>query len=395
MLAKIKTLSKETILLIEDNAENVEFMVDYLLTPNGYNPIVASDGRQGLEMALTTNPDLIILDFKLPGMSGIQVLEALRENQVDIPVIFITAYGSEEDIVSCFRLGIKDYFRKPFDIERMLATIEQVLSEDRQQKQQIAQRRELEEYVKELGTLYGSSLERVLNRIVEIAVALTGAEEGYLLLVDRQTDELYMRSALNLGERFAREFRIRIQDSITGRVVQTGEPVMYNGLDDADRFKVKTGYLVKALINVPLRSNDKVIGVLGIDNRLSPNTFGRADQDLLCLLAEHADHGHRERQPLRTDSQRPCSTGQRVPGYARCSTRSERHNGHGAHCTPGAPVCAAHGTRGSGLDRADDAYRQIEPISGHSARELDAVRLYCSADRKQDVAPPLGHRKHW
>lgn len=263
-------------------------MVDYLLAPNGYVPIVASDGQQGLKMALAENPDLIILDFKLPGMSGIQVLEALREKRVDIPVIFITAYGSEDDIVSCFRLGIKDYFRKPFDIERMLATVEQVLAENKQQKQQTAQQRELEEYIKELGTLYGSSLERVLNRIVEIAVALTGAEEGYLLLVDRQTDELYMRSALNLGERFAREFRIRIQDSITGRVVQTGEPVMYNSLDETDRFKVKTGYLVKALINVPLCSNDKVIGVLGIDNRLSPEAFTRVDQDLLCLLAEHA-----------------------------------------------------------------------------------------------------------
>jgi signal transduction histidine kinase/GAF domain-containing protein/ActR/RegA family two-component response regulator len=281
-------LSKETILLIEDNAENTEFMVDYLLTPNGYAPIVASDGRQGLEMALTEKPDLIILDFKLPGMSGIQILETLRERQVDIPVIFITAYGSEEDIVSCFRLGIKDYFRKPFDIERMLETVEKVLSENRQQKLQTAQHRELEEYIKELGTLYGSSLERVLNRIVEIAVALTGAEEGYLLLVDRQTDELYMRSALNLGERFAREFRIRIQDSITGRVVQTGEPVLYSSLDGTDRFKVKTGYLVKALINVPLRSTDRVIGVLGIDNRITPKAFTHADQELLCLLAEHA-----------------------------------------------------------------------------------------------------------
>ena len=281
-------MSKETILLIEDNAENTEFMVDYLLAPNGYMPIVASDGQQGLKMALAENPDLIILDFKLPGMSGIQVLEALREKRVDIPVIFITAYGSEDDIVSCFRLGIKDYFRKPFDTERMLATVEQVLAENKQQKQQTAQQRELEEYIKELGTLYGSSLERVLNRVVEIAVALTGAEEGYLLLVDRRTDELYMRSALNLGERFAREFRIRIQDSITGRVVQTGEPVMYNSLDETDRFKVKTGYLVKALINVPLCSNDKVIGVLGIDNRLSPKAFTRADRDLLCLLAEHA-----------------------------------------------------------------------------------------------------------
>jgi PAS domain S-box-containing protein len=278
----------ETILLIDDDAQNTEFMVDYVLVPYGYSPVVAADGREGLDLALARQPDLVILDFKLPGMSGLDVLRALRERQADIPVIFTTAYGSEDDIVSCFRLGVKDYFRKPFDVDKMLATIERLLSEKKAQEQQTAQQRELEAYIKELGTLYGSSLERVLNRIVEIATAICGAEEGYLLLVDKQTDELYMRSALNLGERFAREFRIKIRDSIAGRVVRTCEPVRYNYLDESDRFKVKTGYLVKALINVPLCSQGKPLGVLGVNNRLSTKTFSQADQDILALLAEHA-----------------------------------------------------------------------------------------------------------
>jgi signal transduction histidine kinase/CheY-like chemotaxis protein len=278
----------ETILLVEDNQENREFMVDYVLAPNGYQSLMATNGQQGLDMALTHSPDLIILDFKLPELSGIDVLSALRERQVDIPVIFITAYGSEEDIVSGFRLGIKDYFRKPFDIDRMLTTIRDVLNEKQEQEQQSSQQRDLEQYIKELGTLYGSGQEHILNRTVEIATAITGAEEGYLLLVDSQTDELYMRSALNLGERFAREFRIKIKDSIAGRVVRTGEPVCFNYLDESDRFKVKTGYLVKALINVPLRSHGKTIGVLGVNNQLAPKTFAQADQDILVLLAEHA-----------------------------------------------------------------------------------------------------------
>jgi len=281
-------VSGETILVVDDNLENTRFMVDYLLTPSGYAPMVATDGRHGLETALAKRPDLIILDFRLPEMSGIEVLRALREKQCDIPIIFLTAYGSEEDIVTCFRLGVKDYFSKPFDVQQMLATIERVLGERRQQEQQVLRQRELEEYIKELGTLYGSSVERVLNRTVEAAVAITGAEEGYLLLVDKDTDELYMRSALNLGERFATGFRLRMDDSIAGRVVRTGEPVRHNYLDDFDRFKVKTDYLVKALLNVPLCAKEKVIGVLGVDNKHSAKTFSRSDQDLLSSLGEHA-----------------------------------------------------------------------------------------------------------
>jgi PAS domain S-box-containing protein len=273
---------------VDDKQEIVNFCDEYLLRPNGYVPIVASNGHQGVEIALTENPDLMILDFKLPGLSGLQVLQALRERQVHIPVIFITAYGSEEEIVTAFRLGVKDYFRKPFNPKEMLDAIERILIDTKEQKQQTRQQRELGKYVKELGTLYGSSVERVLNRIVDAAVAVTDGEEGYLLLVDEQTNELYIRSALNLGESFARGFRLRVGDGIAGRVVRDGQSVRYNNIDDTNRFKVKTGYLVKSLINVPLRIQDKTIGVLGVDNQRSARNFTRTDQELLTVLAEHA-----------------------------------------------------------------------------------------------------------
>ena len=102
----------------------------------------------------------------------------------------------------------------------------------------------------------------VRTRIVEAAVAIADAEEGYLLLVDEQTNELYIRSALNLGESLARGFRQRVGDGISGRVVRDGQSVMYNNIDDTNRFKLKTGYLVKALINVPLYTKDKIIRIV-------------------------------------------------------------------------------------------------------------------------------------
>jgi PAS domain S-box-containing protein len=278
----------ETILVVDDKLESLEFITEYLLRPNGYAPLVAADGREGLQTALAERPDLMILDLKMPGMSGLEVLRALREKQADIPVILMTAYGSEDDIVTAFRLGAKDYLSKPFRIEEMLAAIERVLSERRQQEERAHLQRELEDRVKELTSLYGTNVERVLNRIVEAAVAVSGAEEGYLLLVDRQTAEFYLRAALNLGESFATGFRLRTDDSIAGRVVHTGQPVMYNFLDDSQRFKVKTGYLVKSLINVPLCTKDGVIGVLGVDNKHSPKIFSRTDLDLLTSLADYA-----------------------------------------------------------------------------------------------------------
>lgn len=281
-------MAGEKILIVDDKAEIVQFCNEYLLRPKGYVPIVATDGREGLDIALQEKPALIILDFNLPGMSGLEILQTLRHKQINIPVIFITAYSSEEDIVTAFRLGIIDYFSKPFNPREMLETIERTLGENKLQEQQTRQQRELEKCTKELGYLYGSSVERLLNRTVEAAVGITDAEEGYLLLVDDQTDELYIRSALNLGESFARNFRLRVGDGIAGRVVRDGQSVRYNNIDDTNRFKLKTGYLVKSLINVPLRHGGEIIGVLGVSNRLSARNFTRTDQQLLASLAEHA-----------------------------------------------------------------------------------------------------------
>jgi PAS domain S-box-containing protein len=282
------TMAGETVLVVDDKPGSIELLTEYLLRPNGYVPLVATNGQQGLDMALAERPDLIILDLKMPEMSGLEVLRALREQQANIPVILMTGYGSEDDIVASFRLGAKDYLSKPFRIEEMLGAIERVLSERRQQDERIRLQSELDERVKELTTLYGSNVERVLNRIVEAAVSVTGSDARYLFLVDKQTNELYQRAALNLGEKFATGFRLRIEDSIAGSVVRTGQPVMYNYLEDSQRFKVKTGYLARSLVNVPLRVKDEVIGVLGVDNQRSTKTFSRTDLDLLTSLADYA-----------------------------------------------------------------------------------------------------------
>ncbi|MFN2231633.1 MAG: response regulator, partial [Anaerolineae bacterium] len=281
-------MAGEKILIVDDKPEAAAFCDEYLFRPHGYVPLIAHDGAQGLDMALGERPDLMILDFRLPRMSGLDVLRALRDKQVELPVIFTTAYGSQEDIAEAFRLGVKDYLTKPFDASEMLSVVRRVLAEKREHDDQERRQSELERQVKKLSTLYGSSVQSVLNHIVESAVAILGAEEGYLLLLDERSDELYMRSALNMGEGFASEFRLRVKDTIAGHVVESGEPIRFSQQDAGDNLKIKTGYLVKAVVNVPLCIDQRIIGVLGADNRVSSAPFTQTDLDLLVSLADHA-----------------------------------------------------------------------------------------------------------
>jgi two-component system NtrC family sensor kinase len=295
-------LAREKVLVIDDSTETLRMMKEHVLNPNRYSFLGARDGEEGLRKALAENPDLIVMDLQMPKMTGLEVLDTLQKRQCDVPVILMTVHGSEEIAVEAFRLGVKDYIIKPFEVKTMLAAIDRALTERRLRAererltQQVLQiNKQVEHRIKELGVLYtvGKSvtsllnLEELLNRIVEAAVFVTGAEEGSLLLVDKDTGELYLRAARNLGEKFARGFRLKVEHSIPGQVVKTGQPILQSTQDE-EMLKVKTGYLVKSLANVPLKAKDEVIGVLAVDNKISSKPFTDNDVYLLSALADYA-----------------------------------------------------------------------------------------------------------
>ena len=152
----------------------------------------------------------------------------------------------------------------------------------------------LEKRVHELNTILeiGKTVtalfdvDAILRKVVSEAVTLSNAEVGFLLLVDQESDELFLRAEKNFGEAEARNFKIKQADSIAGQVVQTGLPMLLNPGSDKTGIKVKTGLFVKALINVPLTSGDEVIGVLAVNNREKNVPF---EQDHLRVIQALAD----------------------------------------------------------------------------------------------------------
>ena len=175
-------MAGERVLVVDDSPENIEFIVDYVLKPNGYIPSTAHDGVEGLRKAHREHPDLILLDLNMPRLTGIEVLETLQNEGLQIPVILMTFHGSETLVVTGFRLGIKDYLLKPFQVEEMLDAIERALTEGRLRRERdvlmarlVNANRNLEQRVRELNALFqiGKSvtalldLDRLLARLVE------------------------------------------------------------------------------------------------------------------------------------------------------------------------------------------------------------------------------------
>ena len=185
----------------------------------------------------------------------------------------------------------------------MLSAIDRALSESRlrQERDRLTQtvlkiNQQLENRVQELRFLYGigrsvtslRDLEEILNRIVEAAVYLTEADEGSLMLVDPTSGELYLRAVRGMGDKSSKTFRMKIDDSIAGQVVRTGRPVMIGGVNEADSFKLTTDYFVKALLNVPLKTANQVIGVLAVNNKTTLQAFTDRHLNLLMALADYA-----------------------------------------------------------------------------------------------------------
>jgi two-component system phosphate regulon sensor histidine kinase PhoR len=290
----------ERLLLVEDSDELRHFLAETVLAGAGYDVLAAADGTEGLVLARDLLPDLIIADYQMPGPSGLDMLDALHREGMNLPFILITAEGSEQLAVRALRLGVSDYLIKPFDPEDLLQAIERVLAEHWTRKiteqvpiQLYEANLQLEGRLHELDTLVEIGkrvtgqldLQQVLTRVVEAAVTLTHAEEGTLLLVDHPTGELYLYASTGT-DRIDQTLRLPVSDSLAGQVIQTQRPLVITG---EDLRKIKTQYFFRDLAYVPLVVKNESIGVLGVTNRESSKAvFEPHMLQFLSLLADFA-----------------------------------------------------------------------------------------------------------
>ncbi len=115
-----------TILVVEDEFA-VARGVQYALQQEGYTVTVARSGEEGLEFATSQAPDLVILDVRLPGIDGFEVLRRLRSTGSKAPVLFLTARDDEVDKVIGLELGADDYLTKPFGLRELMSRIKALL----------------------------------------------------------------------------------------------------------------------------------------------------------------------------------------------------------------------------------------------------------------------------
>ena len=115
--------NKIKIAIVEDD-ENLRFLVSHRLKDEGYHLLEAADGKEGESMILDEQPDIVLLDWMLPGKQGLEVCQSLREQGFDQLIIMMTAKAQEVDKIDAYSAGVSDYVTKPFNMDLLVAMIE-------------------------------------------------------------------------------------------------------------------------------------------------------------------------------------------------------------------------------------------------------------------------------
>jgi DNA-binding response OmpR family regulator len=216
------------ILLVEDEVKLARF-IELELSSEGYQVSVAHDGMTGLTLARESSPELVVLDWMLPGLSGLEICRRLRSTGSKIPVILLTARDEVSDRVAGLDAGADDYVVKPFSIEELLARIRAHLRRTQETEEDVLQFEDL-------------SLNRLTHEVYrnKRAIELTAKEFDlleYLLSNPRQVftkDQIlenvwgydFMGDS-NIIEVYIRYLRLKLEEKGEKRLIQTVRGVGY------------------------------------------------------------------------------------------------------------------------------------------------------------------------
>jgi len=283
-------MTGERILIVDDSADSRAWLIESVMRPAGHVVAEAASLDEARQRLTAFKPDIIVLDAQLGQERG---LDLLRESETAIPVVVTTNHRALEEMQAALTAGARDVLVKPFEPERLAASIARVLRATQAFRDRDAMREQVERQTQEFNALYSIGkvvtsllyVDKILTQVISAAVNLTRADEGSLFLLDPDSGELYLRANKNLDESTPRHLRVKVEDSLIGRVIQTGRPVMLSG---DELVKVKTAYLVKSILSVPLLVGDRVLGVLSVDHKISNRSFAKHDVHLLSTLADYA-----------------------------------------------------------------------------------------------------------
>lgn len=305
----------DRILLVENDPVVIDLICRQTLQAVGYQTIVVSDSSNAISKITAEKPDVIIVNLSSAGLSGKDLLVALRAQDLQAPVIVLGQKGGEADVIQAFRLGAEDYLLWPLReaeiinvVERVLKQVQNARERERLSKKLEQTNQELQRSVQELTTIYSigkavtSLTDQTLlfERILDAARRITQAELGWLLLRNSTNNSFVMAAQQNLPLSLKSYVNHSWDDGISSLVAMSGESLIIHG-EALKRFAIAS--LGKSALIVPVKSQQNVLGML-IMMRKSARPFTDRQQYLLEAVADYASISLVNAQLFRTLEER-------------------------------------------------------------------------------------------
>lgn len=238
-------------------------------------------------------PELVLVDWRLSGLEGF--LERIRSQPIGR--VITGPLLSATEVVRLVRLGAHDFLLAPHHPDEVLECLGRTVTLVRERRRMAGMAERLQRQLQQLSVLYevgqtltaSLRLEEILPPIVEAAIYLTRAEEGSVWLLDETSEALHLRIHRSRDAKTSSAApiyptTISVADSLLGRAVRTGRPIRLG----PGTHKLDTGILVRSLLYVPLRAHGRILGVLGVLNRLQEMAFSESDVHFLTMLGDYA-----------------------------------------------------------------------------------------------------------
>ncbi|WP_110514594.1 hybrid sensor histidine kinase/response regulator [Herpetosiphon llansteffanensis] len=384
---------QETILVIDDS-EAIRVKLQAQLRSLGYQVVLAETGRNGLNAISQHHPHLILLDYQLPDTTGLDLLRKLRTDGNTVPILLMTAEGSERIAVTAFKMGVRDYLIKPFEPQDVAQAIDRALREWRLQREKEILLGQLQGQVRQLTVLHrvGKAVtaqldaSNLLERIVEASVFLSNADEGFVQLID--DNQLVVRASHNINPLHLRELSKHTDYELATRTIKTNKPIRINS--ERDGIRVQANYLAQAVLMVPLLVGTEALGVLTVAATTHRRNFDEGDERLMQMLADYASialHNARTYSTLR-ETQGRLVEAEKLSGMGRmAASLAHEINNPLAIIRSGLELVAQQHTPGSALG---DLVQGLDEEVARIARLLyTLVNFY--QPNNDGVPPDLNH----
>lgn len=300
----------ERILIVDDEA-SIREVLSSLLAEEGYEVIAAATAEEGLERMEGGDVSVAMLDVKLPGMDGIELLAEIKRRFPSTEVVVMTSYASLETAIAAIRRDAYDYIQKPFeDLEEPCAVVRRALEKrtltrrNRELLEGFERRnRELAAAVKrhksliDAGRAMGGilAISELLDFFIGVAAEELDVERASLMLLDDKTGEMRIAASRGLGDSVARGVRVRVGEGIAGWVAREGKPILVKDVESDPRIRVNlestsAGSFISApiVLSIPILIREKVLGVINVTNRRCGASFEEEDMAFLYSLASQA-----------------------------------------------------------------------------------------------------------